>query len=679
MSSVSPSDSGLSNYYHKTIKDLQEENASEIKRNKEHSEKQADTIEKHHQNALVKKDKETEDTVRYVRNEANETTNREKDSYNASLDELKQKTRNTNDKEKSGLGSYYHKALDDFQEQSHAEINRNKEHLEQRNRELESSHKSELRKQEKESGETIRNIKDQTQELADRDRQLYQTDLEKVKNQNYNAKGQIPGSIAPELYKKQIQGLEDETQMRHANDMAALTQVETNAQTRNEELVRKNSNQIQKLTEHQIEEVNQLEDNIKDLNDFNHEAGKRQGETVKELTLESNKKARIDQERLEKSFSLNEDKLQQELRDKDTYLGRRNSEMMKNKNTHFTNIITKQNQENFKNLKDIQDQFKSQVSQVETSRKHDQEKSDETRDHLLAQANQERQQSLERQAQGYSNTLQRTRKEDQSQIAILQKELQHQKTSDDPTLISPAAEAQVRKNVIQDYEKKFNSEIERNKSSIDHLQMKYINQYQKALEESSDKETQIHQRNAAERTFDQTRFLDTVQDTEYRTSAKMREQSSDHDREQEGLLHQFSNLMNRQRREYEHILENSRSDASVRLSSFRQESDINSKAAHRAFNTQQNEIIREYDKKLADQKTDSDTKLDDLKTQSQSDIRDNERRAKQELELQAKGFEQRVAQLEAQGKERERYMAQTYQDELDRTKRSYELASKKKS
>jgi hypothetical protein len=90
-------------------------------------------------------------------------------------------------------------------------------------------------------------------------------------------------------------------------------------------------------------------------------------------------------------------------------------------------------------------------------------------------------------------------------------------------------------------------------------------------------------------------------------------------------------------------------------------------------------VIREYEKKLSEQKTEFDFKLEDLKAQTNVDLRAAERRSKQELELQAKGYEQRIAQIDAQNKERERYIAQGYQDELDRTRRSYELLNKKKS
>jgi hypothetical protein len=141
----------------------------------------------------------------------------------------------------------------------------------------------------------------------------------------------------------------------------------------------------------------------------------------------------------------------------------------------------------------------------------------------------------------------------------------------------------------------------------------------------------------------------------------------------------YSRLLARKSQEHEDALSVTRDDAANRIAEIRQEADFNAKMAQRSFSLRQNELIREYEKKLADQKTDYESRLDDLKSQSQANTRDVERKLKNELEAQTRASDQRLAQVEATNKERERYLTQNFQDEIEKVKRSNALLIQKKS
>ena len=81
---------------------------------------------------------------------------------------------------------------------------------------------------------------------------------------------------------------------------------------------------------------------------------------------------------------------------------------------------------------------------------------------------------------------------------------------------------------------------------------------------------------------------------------------------------------------------------------------------------------------LNQQKEGYEIKLDDIKSLSAAELRTAEQKAKLELEAQAKNYEAKLAQSQAQSKERERIISQNAQDDLDRTKRSYESIIQKK-
>jgi len=683
MSSVSPSDnSGLPNYYHQTLRDMQDQIAAEGKRNRDLQEQQTEALEKNYQAAIARKDKETDEVVQNVRDSSREAIAQEKDKFDAALYDKDRKLRSqsqANDPGQGGLANYYHKTIEDLQDQSKAELDRTHEHFEKRAEELAGAHRQELLKREKDHEDTISNIKESANDTISRDRQQNQSEYEKLKNQTYNSRGQIPGSVSPEVYKRDLQSVYDSAQIQHDNDQSAMKQIEREHHDQFEGLNYQNSNRIKDLTSSQAKEIDNYEEQLKSLSDFNRQQGKKQAQATQEVALQSQRENQDDRKTLNDSLTAITDRQKREINDKDAFFARKNAEAIKEKEDYFTSQYANQNRENYRATKNLQDQFSSQVGQFEKEKMHDRDAADGRLSALLTRSYQDRQDALENQAKGYAETLDASRKGDQDTISVLEKSLQKQKTSLDTSEVSPAVEAQVRKNLIKDYEKQISTEVERNKISTDHMQKKYVDQYQKALEETADKTALLYQQNANERTTTEGRYLSSMQETEYRADAKARDQQASHDRENENMYRQFSNLMDRQRRDYEHILDTAQSDSENRFSSFRQESENNSKMAQRAFNTKQNELIHEYDKKLADQKSEYDFKLEDLKAQAQLDARNAERLSKKEIEEQAKGYEQRIAQLEAQSQERERYMAQNYQDELDRTKRSYELISKKKS
>jgi hypothetical protein len=442
---------------------------------------------------------------------------------------------------------------------------------------------------------------------------------------------------------------------------------------------RKQENQIRNLRSQQSEQVHDLEEQIKELSAFNSKAEKHKSEELASLIRDTEQSQRSEIRNLKGSYEDTINRLQQDGAEKGAYYQRLNKEVLKEKETQAADVIRRQTEENYKTTKGIENTYKTQINQLEKQRNVDEKKSMERLESAMHQANLTRQNALEKQAENYQETLSTERKSAQGEVEILQKALKRRDSSSDTSLVSPAAEAQIRNSVINEYHKALDLESEKNKQASDQAHLRHNDQLKRILEDKETKETRLNQTNAQQQVLDRSQYLDSVTEVEAQANEKIRVSETAHEREKERLYRQFANLMERQRRDYENILETTRLDAQGKLSTVRQESANQSKSVQRTLTARQNEIIREYDKKLADQKTEYEFLIEDTKVQARLEVQNAERRARQELELQAKGYEQRLAQLEAQNKERERYIMQNYQDELDRTRRSYELINKKKS
>jgi hypothetical protein len=127
------------------------------------------------------------------------------------------------------------------------------------------------------------------------------------------------------------------------------------------------------------------------------------------------------------------------------------------------------------------------------------------------------------------------------------------------------------------------------------------------------------------------------------------------------------------------VLSTERQAASTKIDTLRQGFEFEQRMNHRAFAEQQNELIRGYDKRLADQKTDFAHVMDETKNGYDKKLRESERRQQTALEDQARAYEQRIVQMEATISERDRKSAAFHADEMDKMRRSHELSTKKKS
>ena len=119
-------------------------------------------------------------------------------------------------------------------------------------------------------------------------------------------------------------------------------------------------------------------------------------------------------------------------------------------------------------------------------------------------------------------------------------------------------------------------------------------------------------------------------------------------------------------------------DNATRLQEIRTQAEFEKRGMRREYQAQTADLIRGYEKKLADQKVESTEQLRDLKAKLDSQGREQDRRLKQVLADQARSYEHRLAESEAQARDRERMYARNHEEELDKVKKANALLLSKK-
>lgn len=688
MSSISPSgsDSGLAHYYHKVVNDLENDVQAEARKNRKMQQEQIEALENRYREALQKKDEEHTEAVQNIKENSNQVIRNERERYQSALEEYKDGQKSNRGgadfsaAESSGLGNYYHKVFNDIRNEVDAEAKRNRIAHEEQLHRMEEAQRDALLTQEREATETIRNVKSDANDALRNEREQFHAEREDLKAQIYNSRGQISESVPLEIHKKLANDLSKDIEFVREKSSRDLADREDALHHQLVELREKSDDQINRLTEKQIQEVRDYDQRTKSLNNFTNEAAKEQAEKLAELTREHESSQRAQIRKLDEAYTsaLNKNKL--EIEAKDDYYQRRGDEVLRGKEEYYTGVIRDQNLKHREENKQLESTYQKQIEELNKQREIQAQRADEALVAELHEANEARAKALESQAKSYQDTIKNNQESSQSQIEALQKVLNNRKSEDaDTSLISPAAENSVRKSLIREYEKTLNTEVEKNKTAYDHLQRKYAQEALEIMDDNASKLTKVNQQNAQDQAVERAQYVDSMYEIEDHAKTEVREGEIAADRERENMYRHFANSLDRQKRGYEHAFDSFRFDAESKLMDTHQNAQNNLKLTVRTLNARQNEIIRDYEKQLANQKTESDFIIDELKSQAKMDLREVEQRSRKELEQQAANYEQRIAQLEAQRKERERAMSESFQNEIDRTRRSYELLAKKKS
>jgi hypothetical protein len=117
---------------------------------------------------------------------------------------------------------------------------------------------------------------------------------------------------------------------------------------------------------------------------------------------------------------------------------------------------------------------------------------------------------------------------------------------------------------------------------------------------------------------------------------------------------------------------------SVRIQEITNQAEFERRTMRREHQASTAELMRTYEKKLTEQKVSADEALRDMKGKLDSQARDSDRRLKQALADQARSYDHRIAETEAQTKDRERLLARNHEDELDKVRKANALLLSKK-
>lgn len=680
MPSVTPSDGGY-NYYQKTLSELEDELKTEAKRSREREKAATESLEAAHKRNLADRERQAERTINEIKDSANRTIAQERDYNKNELDRIKA---NTYDKwgRFGGVESdVARQQLQDLRQATDAERDKAsrdlrlaEDHYAERMEEAARGYEERLEK----NAAAARDSANKSYSSAYQGEKAEYAQFKEEAEKKY---GELTQEHLEELRQERKRSERAINDSRLDFDRKAKTLRESN-DDRFEKLDNAYQQRVthatQNLNDSRDAETRQLRDQVKELLDSETRYIKEKGQGTQDAIDEYDRDWRAKERNTVELYEREIDKLKRSAKEQDRYFTHLNNKNLRDKDAYFTGVISQVNLDNRQEKKDLEETFKKDRGQLELQLHRERDQSRLSREKALNEASMERARLLEVQAKNYQDTMERQHRSSDEQIKKLQAEINYRNTSDDTTVISPAAEAAVRKSMIGEYEKVLGAERDRNDRNVDSMQREYTRRVNDTVEEKRSSETQIRKQNNVDREIERNRLLAHIQDTEFMKDQGLRHKEYENTKMVDNINRNYANILENQRREFNDVITSAKTEAAFQMNSMRQQHDFETKMAHRTFTAKQNELIREYDKKLADQKAEYETQLGDMKSQTQLALRDAERKTKQALEEQQKSYEQRLAQTEYQHKERERYMTENFQDQLEKVKRSNALIAQKK-
>lgn len=373
------------------------------------------------------------------------------------------------------------------------------------------------------------------------------------------------------------------------------------------------------------------------------------------------------------------DKAKEELSNTERRLGLEMDRNSREKDFEFAKTLQRTNQARSDERKDLENQFERASNEMHLQLRREREQSDRAIQRQAQLAESSRSQALETQAQAYQRTLSEQGRNYKDQLNLMGSKLQERETTADPTKVSPAAENAIRGVVTEQYEKILSAEKSRNARDRDSLRSNLTQELNETRADRDASVLTVSQKAALEADQSRAALMNLGEESELQKRQALQSQGDDHQKMVDNLQRMYAATLDRQRRQYEELLQNVKLQSDSRVAAIRQESEFNERMLQRKSNADLTFSAREYEKKLAEQKAMYDDLLNLAREESEKKLREVEREKRLALEEQGRMHEQRSKEMELQIKERERTVTAAYEAQLDKVRQSNARLIQKKS
>jgi hypothetical protein len=650
-----------------------EEIELERKRNRELTQEQVETLDRKSRENLRRLEEKTGDALNDSKEASQEVIHQQRERLMAEVAEAKAKLYDKQGRTSNPEVATYKKLL----ENSQKEVEKIRERANQQTRHIEgyfedraeetakrNSNKLEsaLTESSQKASETIQRISHEQKEISRdaiaQNRKIVEKMAEERVNENDFNQRFVRQSVneAKEIAEARIKKsdeyaqhiMRDENKSRHDNAEGVAAKMRA---------------------EHTVES-DKLRQDIRDLVEAEKHYMKDRAQATRDAIKDFEPVFRAREASLQSGYQAQLDKAKQDANDHETRLARERLEDMRAKDRYFAGLISQQTENNRLSEQELQQTFQRDRNLLERMAKEERDRSNLRSAGIVRDLSEQREQSLNQQARAYQDTIARYRQQADDQIRNLETELARKTAPGDKTLISPAAEEDLRKKMSTEYDRKLLVEQNRSKNREDAFRESSQDKLHSEIKLRQNQLTEANQKATRERFQERGDLMTLLTETKLSSDAALKNAESEHSRQMDLAQRNQAMQSESMRDQYEELLRAQADEAGQKMDQLRQQSSFESKLMARQFATRQTELIREYERKLNDIRAEFKDELNATKVDAERQMRENDRKNKYSLQEQARAYEQRITVLENQAEERLRVVAQNYDEDLNKIRRT---------
>jgi hypothetical protein len=670
----------MQNYYSKAFKNLEDSKEAEIKQQQRQHEQDIGNLENSYRSNQNKREQESERIINTLRDNVTADTTRSKKEYIENLDDLKDNY--TKQIRMSRLDGSANKDLQTSINDAQAALEKDRalDHAlyEEKFEDLKKAHLNDIIKRQDETTHVIKTLEDNKNHLINEQAEKYKSEIKDLREENTTNRAKLEAAIAPEIYTKTTQDLVAAQELQHKMDLNQLANREKSIANEFQKKINSMQGDYQGQHDQHILDLKEAQDRFKGLSAYQTIDNNRHRQELKDSAEREEKISKAEIRRLQESLEAAASSLKRSDEEKDKIRDDVIMNHLQTKDDPAAKLIAEYTQENYTKTKQLDDAYNRNLDDLNQRIKNQDRQHIDQLETLGRSKDEALKSAIDLKAQDYKNALDHQTQVSNAKINELQRTVEKKSNPNDLFELPPGVETKIRKGVIEQYEKNLANEAEKNKVNQDKLREHLESNFRENMDAQADKQMRFFNQTELDNTQQRIQFNESMNSWQEDALTKNRDQENLHEHELNKLTRKFTHALDRQQREYENIMENMKTRNESKIIELRLNEDNQLKSALKAISESRNQVTKEYERKLADERDEHEFAIEDLKTQYKAQVFDVERRSRQDIETQAKTFEQKIAQLDEKNKEHERYLEQNYNEQLDKMRRNYELSNQQK-
>jgi hypothetical protein len=334
--------------------------------------------------------------------------------------------------------------------------------------------------------------------------------------------------------------------------------------------------------------------------------------------------------------------------------------------------------ENNDREKALIENFSKEKANLNRARKEEKEHFTLQQEQLHQQRNQQFSKTETDRSEAFLDAMKRQSADSETEIDDLKSSLQSLKTSGDLRSFSPEAERNIREQLLNEYTEQSKTRENALDAKNQELLQRHKAKYSELRVDSERDKTRLKQDLAVAETRGKLALSRQAIESEFERDIVLDVKDSQYQRMAQNLERHYKQELENQRRNFEDRMESMTKEAQIKTDELRQEADFQLKLERRASAARQNELIRDYEGRLSDQRQEFAEELRAAKVATDKSILNLDQKHRQEMDQVTSQHERRLAGLEQQTQERERLSAKNHQEQLEKLKRAHALVLAKK-